>query len=266
MNELTWNEAILRVLADAGQPLHVEELTQRILDSQLRTTVGATPRHTVSHCITSSLKADGDESPFIRTARAVYGLRGSLLSDGHSFDAQNASLDLSDEEAAESEDVGLVQAFGMYWQREAVNWASRSTVILGRQKIQASSVDFSSQLGVYLLHDGREVIYVGRSTERPMGERLFEHTKDRLQTRWNRFSWFGLLKVTDQGELVPADAQLTTELVATTLEAVLIEGLEPRQNRKRGDGFNATEYLQAEDPEIERRQAQIFLDSLEAKL
>lgn len=99
-----------------------------------------------------------------------------------------------------------------------------------------------------------------------MGVRLFEHTKDRLQSRWNRLSWFGLLRVTEKGELVEANATLSPELVATTLEAVLIEGLEPRQNRKRGDGFNATEYLQAEDPEIERRQGQLFLDSLKAKL
>ena len=31
-----------------------------------------------------------------------------------------------------------------------------------------------------------------------------------------------------------------------TMEALLIEGLEPRQNRKREDGFNAIEYIQVE--------------------
>ena len=99
-----------------------------------------------------------------------------------------------------------------------------------------------------------------------MGQRLFEHTKDRLQARWNRFSWFGLLRVTEEGQLVETQATLSIELVAVTLEAVLIEGLEPRQNRRRGDGFNATEYLQAEDPEIQRRRTHQLLDSLKATL
>ncbi|WP_231934325.1 hypothetical protein [Botrimarina colliarenosi] len=153
----------------------------------------------------------------------------------------------------------------MYWQRDAVHWRNNPP-ILGRQQIGAETVDFSKQLGVYLLHDGREVTYVGRSIDRPMGQRLYEHTKDRLQARWNRFSWFGLLRVTEDGQLLETQATLSIELVAVTLEAVLIEGLEPRQNRRRGDGFNATEYLQAEDPEIQRRQTHQLLDSLKSKL
>jgi hypothetical protein len=34
------------------------------------------------------------------------------------------------------------------------------------------------------------------------------------------------------------------------MEALLIEGLEPPQNRRRGDDFRAVEYLQAEDREL----------------
>jgi hypothetical protein len=37
------------------------------------------------------------------------------------------------------------------------------------------------------------------------------------------------------------------------MEAVLIEALEPRQNRKRGDDLSGVEYIQKEDPEISRR-------------
>lgn len=38
------------------------------------------------------------------------------------------------------------------------------------------------------------------------------------------------------------------------MEALLIEGLEPPQNRKRGDGFSAVEFIQAVDPDIEKRR------------
>ncbi len=69
------------------------------------------------------------------------------------------------------------------------------------QQIGAEPVDFCNQLGIYLLYDGREVIYVGRTTDRPLGKRLYEHTIDRMSARWDRFSWFGLLPVSDDGSL-----------------------------------------------------------------
>lgn len=62
-------------------------------------------------------------------------------------------------------------------------------------------MDFNKQLGIYLLYDGREVIYIGRTTDRPLGRRLFEHTSDRMAARWDRFSWFGLLPVMETGAL-----------------------------------------------------------------
>lgn len=153
----------------------------------------------------------------------------------------------------------------MFWQRELVLW-SNSPNLLGRQQIGADPVDFNSQLGVYLLHDGRDVVYVGRSIDRPIGKRLYEHTQDRLRGRWNRFSWFGLLQVTDKGDLERVDINPSVETIISTLEALLIEGLEPPQNRKRGDDFSAIEYLQAEDPEIEKQQMKALLNDMQQKL
>jgi hypothetical protein len=46
------------------------------------------------------------------------------------------------------------------------------------------------------------------------------------------------------------------------MEALLIEALEPRQNRKRGDSFKAVEYLQIEDPRIEKERAALTLEAL----
>jgi hypothetical protein len=45
-------------------------------------------------------------------------------------------------------------------------------------------------------------------------------------------------------------------MLIPALEAVLIEALEPRQNRKRGDDLAAVEYLQRIDPEIEKKKMQ----------
>lgn len=120
---------------------------------------------------------------------------------------------------------------------------------------------------MYLLHDSQGVVYVGQGTDQNLGRRLFQHTVDRLGGRWTRFSWFGVWPVSDQGTLeAGADFGLNVDVVVATMEAVLIEGLEPRQNRKRGDDFQAVEFLQFEDPEIERARKHAVLQSLARQL
>lgn len=128
------------------------------------------------------------------------------------------------------------------------------------QQIGATPVDFCGQLGIYLLYDGREVVYVGRTTERPLGRRLYEHTLDRMSVRWDRFSWFGLLPVSETGELGKLPASFAATKLIPALEAILIEALEPRQNRKRGDDLAAVEYIQKSDPEIEKKRMKAILD------
>ena len=56
---------------------------------------------------------------------------------------------------------------------------------------------------------------------------------------------------------------LAVDVVVVTMEAVLIEGLEPRQNRKRGDDFKAVEYLQVEDPSIEVARMKAMMRRIE---
>jgi hypothetical protein len=50
------------------------------------------------------------------------------------------------------------------------------------------------------------------------------------------------------------------------MEALLIEGLEPPQNRKRGDEFRAIEHLQIEDPSINKNKIVALMDELKSKL
>ena len=90
---------------------------------------------------------------------------------------------------------------------------------------------------------------------------LYEHTVDRLATRWDRFSWFGLLPVSEKGTLGSLPESFETSKLIPALEAILIEALEPRQNRKRGDDLTAVEYLQKEDPEVERKKKRTILRS-----
>jgi hypothetical protein len=264
MAELTWQKAIQKVLAGSTGPLHYKEITDRILADGLRENIGATPVATVSAQITQSIKKEGSESPYVRVAKGTYALAvKSTESAGNALapSAAQAAEDTPDEEDDVDEQYAVFTAFGMFWRRESVEW-SRSPKLLGMQQIGATPVDFNNQRGIYLLYDGREVIYVGRVTDRALGLRLYEHTVDRLATRWNRFSWFGLVPVTDSGSLGTMPSNYDSSKLVPALEAILVEALEPRQNRKRGDDLAEVEYVQMVDPAIEKRKLKAAMDQL----
>jgi len=259
--ELTWKKAIEKILAASSQPLHYKEITEKIISDGLRTNVGATPAATVNAQISASIKKLGSDSPYVRVAKGTFAL-GKMLSSGTI--PQKADVEHPEPEE-EEEQYAIVSSFGMFWRREAIDWVA-TPKILGMQQIGATPVDFTKQLGIYLLYDGREVIYVGRTTERPLGRRLYEHTMDRMSARWDRFSWFGLLPVSDSGVLGKLPAAFEAVKLIPALEAILIEALEPRQNRKRGDDLAAVEYLQKEDPAIRKKMVKDSLETALSKL
>jgi hypothetical protein len=243
---MRWEEAIRAVLKDASGPMHYNEISDQIIERKLRPEgVGATPARTVNAKLTTSINDEGSDSPFVRVDRGIYTLQAA---ETQALAAPESNIE---ETGASSPTTGVVNAFGMFWERSKVFWRNNPG-ILGQQQVGSTEVDFSPQKGVYLLHDAQGVVYVGRATDQYLGQRLFQHTTDRLGGRWTRFSWFGVYPVQEDGSLeTTADFQLSIDIVIATMEAVLIEGLEPRQNRRRGDDFNAREFLQYEDPRLE---------------
>jgi hypothetical protein len=236
--------------------MHYTDIAEAIAEQGLRSEFGATPAASVNATISVSLQNEGEESPFIRAGRGLYTLRNPP--------AQQAPV--SESSAEEPDETGLINAFGMYWARAIVLWVS-TPKILGQQQPGSTPVDFCTQRGVYLLHDGRAVVYVGRTTDQPLGIRLRQHISDRLNGRWDRFSWFGVYAVAESGALDSnATSSYTLDMLIITMEALLIEGLEPPQNRKRGDDFRAVEFLQVEDPDIQKTQIVHLMDELKKKL
>ena len=248
-----WIEAIKSVLADAPGPMHYTDITDKVIERGLRPEgVGAIPAATVNGMMAYSINNEGTASPFVRVGRGLYALRTAQLEALHEPPGPEPT-----ETSSSSQTTGVVNAFGMFWERGKVAWKNNPK-ILGKQQAGSTEVDFCQQKGVYLLHDAQGVVYVGKVTDQALGQRLFQHTYDRLSGRWTRFSWFGVYPVSEDGSLQTAsDFQLSIDIVITTMEAVLIEGLEPRQNRRRGDDFQPVEFLQFEDPslEIERKAA-----------
>lgn len=269
---MSWREAIERVLREEGRAMHYSEVSEKVLSNGYYRTDGATPDATVNAQITTSIKYDGDKSPFVKVGRGVYALRtlGGLPATPVKPDnlpsEPTATTTTALAQLAEPEqDDSIIKCLGMYWQRDLVVWRNDPKVF-GKQQAQSKPVDFGGQRGIYILYDHHTVVYVGRSVDRPLGRRLFEHTVDRLGSRWNRFSWFGLFDVTDEGKLIEVPLRVSPPSLIGTLEALLIEALEPPQNRKRGDDFSVVEYLQDVDPELKERELLNTLRTLEQKL
>ncbi|MEZ5065906.1 MAG: HTH domain-containing protein [bacterium] len=259
--ELSWARAIVEVLRTEGSSMHYSDITDSVVERGLRTSLGATPANTVNAVIHESIHRLGNESPFVKVGRGEF-----ILREHFSEPADDVDSPQTDSTIELQEDATVVRAFGMYWRRDRVAWTSRPA-ILGVQSKGADAVDFCDQIGVYLLHDRRDIVYVGRASERPLGRRIQEHTFDRLEGRWDRFSWFGLRAVTSDGRLlVPPEGLIGPDAIITALEALLIEALEPPQNRRRGDTFKAIEYLQHEDPEVRRRRNAALLRDIERSL
>lgn len=74
------------------------------------------------------------------------------------------------------------------------------------------------------------------------------------------------MDVSPDGTLREVPTGSTIAALIGTLEALLIEALEPPQNRKRGDDFTAIEYIQDVDPELKEREIQNTLRSIEQKM
>jgi len=261
--EKSWKEAIKRVLKEADSPLHYAEISEQILARGNYSTDGATPAATVNAQLSSSVKHDGDKSPFIRVGKGIFSLRS--LSVPIEIPPGKPQVKQLIDEMEDSPPDSIIHSFGMYWQRDLVVWRN-DLKMYGKQQAFSKAVDFGKQKGIYILYDHHTVAYVGRAIDRPLGKRLYEHTVDRLGSRWNRFSWFGLLDVTQDGNLRETRFNSSLATLVATLEALLIEALEPPQNRKRGDDFSAIEYIQDIDPEIKEREIQNTLRSIEQKM
>lgn len=251
--EMTWHKAIQSILADSDEPLNYREISDRIVAEKMRKNIGATPSDTVGAQLSRSIKERGEDSPYIRVGKGVYTLREPKHS-ANSKTNKSASGGSGSVTSDTQPQYDIITSFGMFWRRNAIEWKAKPN-LAGVQQLGAKPVNFSDQTGVYLLYDGREVIYVGRSTNRPLGQRLYEHTTDRLSTRWDRFSWFGLRPVADTGTLGKLPSHYAGDPLVPALEAILIEALEPRQNRKRGDDLSAVEYQQHPDEKLQKKQA-----------
>lgn len=159
----------------------------------------------------------------------------------------------------------IIRNFGLFWKAEDVYWgevgAGNAGQVAGFRSGNAGQiVNFSRQVGIYILYADYQLVYVGQTGEGNvrLRTRLGQHRRDHLAGRWNQFSWFGLRPVLDgPGQDGDGLGQLNQNIgdgprgILNHIEAVLIYSAEPPLNRQGGPfGGDADQYLQFRDPEL----------------
>ena len=261
MPEMSLQDAVRLVLRETAEPLHYREIADIIAAERYRESMGATPDKTVAAAL-SAMRRNGEDY-------SMPGRRGFYLYAPHSESqfATASSDDLADDDGQTNTSQVRIQAYGLYWERDKVEWdTNRGPVeLLGRQNRAADPVDFADQQGVYLLHQMQTVTYIGRTAAAQNGlfGRLRDHVRSpRRSGRWDRFSWFGFRPVNEDGTLGSTPQALTTDLLITILEAVLIETYLPSFNDKSGDLMGEL-YEQVIDPDIAKeRAAELLRDAV----
>ena len=132
--EKSWKEAIKKVLSESSTPLHYAEISEQVLSRGYYETDGATPAATVNAQISSSIKHDGDKSPFIRVGKGIFNLKNSAaasvaLPTPTANQKKLGALAESDVELSDS----IIHSFGMYWQRDLVVWRNEPKMF-GKQQ------------------------------------------------------------------------------------------------------------------------------------
>ena len=238
--DLTLQAAIDRVLRESEEPLQPAEIARRIVQKKYR---NQALEASVASVLSGMIKQGTVERP--RTKHYQRRLQSTVPASDHEI-----------LEAEEEAQLISVSAYGLYWERDKVNWEPTNGQLLGSPDDSDVEIDFAEQWGIYILHNSLTVMYVGRTSSSNTGlyKRLRDHhTAGRRTARWDEFSWFGFRQVNENRSLSSQSANFTTSMLITVLESVMIEALLPPLNDRGGD-LMGTMYRQVEDAEIKRRR------------
>lgn len=260
---MKWIEEIIKVLKqNNGEAMHYATIAELVVENNPEITeTNATPNQTVNQYL------NNNSTLFEKVARGIYKLKDDSIQENVEY-SEIPAEEIDKIRQEESRKL-IVKAYGLHWKRNNVDWKKPNDLkVLGAQS-EAKNVNFAKMRGVYILHNEQEIVYVGQAiSEEGIGKRLREHTKDRLANRWNTFSWFGLDSVNSNGEIIRSsvnDFQLSIQGIADVLEGILLEILEPRSNRRGGNGFAPNNKNDNGDLEL-GEYSQVIDDAVEKEL
>lgn len=171
---------------------------------------------------------------------------------------QSAPIEPQGRTQAEDRPRFVIPCFGLHWERSLVSWSVGQN-LLGKAK-NGDAVNFANQTGVYVLYQWPQVNYVGRSKSGGLYQRLKAAHNDPAKGLWDRFSWFGLNQLDDDGRL-RRRGQMSIADEVTMMEALLISVLTPPYNNRGGEGMGR-QYFQVPDPVVEEREQKALARTL----
>lgn len=225
--QMTWIEAIVKVLETAKTPMHYTQIWDVIRDKHYRECeVDSNPE------IMVNVNIQQNKDKIVRFGgKGYYILRKALDTNIKKYLEQNTFSQQC-----------IIGAYGKMWSR--AKFEKNKYVMIGKlaNAKKSPQVDLSTERGIYVLYNGYDIVYVGQTTN-PIATRLKTHAKRNI--KWDSFSWYGIDSVMDNGQICKEKVLITTSnALIDALEAVLIIAAEPGLNKQRGKNIRGQEYQQ----------------------
>ncbi|MDE0408601.1 MAG: GIY-YIG nuclease family protein [Alphaproteobacteria bacterium] len=129
-----------------------------------------------------------------------------------------------------------ITAFGRHWKFRKREESTGE--LLGVRQGSGDPVNMANQAGIYILYDRGRAVYVGKTEQNGLIDRLREHRKGKKWERWDRFSWYGIRPVDrETGRLGKVYSGAEARMVIDVMESVLIETLTPYFNGRSGSSI-----------------------------
>jgi len=246
-NSMPWDQAIAKVLKENKRSMRYDEIADIIVETGMRSAdrIGATPATTVNSYLRQKL-----QEKVVCVRRGEYIWKEYLAEDPT---LANAIQDNQSEDENDEMGDALITAYGRFWDRKQFEKNGMKLYGTSVKTRNADCIDLSNHAGIYLLHKGYEVIYVGQAKQ--LIKRLEDHMKDDKRNRWDNFSWFSINALDDRQ--TPEGTNIKTfegDALLDTLEALLIETLGPARNKKVGNDFEDKEFEQISETEFLKRE------------
>ena len=267
-------EAVFRVLVDEDRPLNNKGAYDALMSSQVpqqyKDAFAKAGKRGVVNMGSTLYQLSLYDNTVEKVARGVYAVHPDWNGEPLAKQTKRMVETRVDQPADEGDDVeSVIPCYGIKWDRDLVSWEKTTGKILGQAFQDAGAVDFADQVGVYILYDGPNVVYVGRTAAGSKGlyTRLRSHVYyPRRAHRWTHFSWFGLRTVDKENPTLDGqrkDLDVNGEIML--METLLIELLSPAFNQKGGDLLGDM-YTQVTDPIIRAKERERMREDLKSML
>ena len=130
---MTWKECIVYILQnnrqnDQYKPMHYRDITNSIVEQNLRTSYGNTPADTVNAQLNThkDLFESLGDGEYRLTSKGEKMKINSKTTSVLKKEENLSEMKKDEDKTLGTENDNLIKSFGMYWVREAINWVKKS--------------------------------------------------------------------------------------------------------------------------------------------